>query len=106
VFHALEVSLQVIEALVPIEAKIRVRNRSLADQISRASESVALNLGEGRRRADGDRRRHWQFAAGSTAEVTVALRIAVAKRYVDSAELSPIEPTLDRLRRLMYGLTR
>jgi four helix bundle protein len=105
-FDALEKSLQVLERLVPIEARIRHRSASLAKQLSNASESVALNLGEGRQRRDGDRRRHYEMAAGSASEVTVALRIALAKRYITEAELAAIDAVLDPVRAMLYRLTR
>ena len=105
-FDALEMSLQFLERLVPFETRIRQRSASLAKQLSDASESIALNLGEGRLRRAGDKRRHFEMAAGSASEVTVALRIAVAKRYVTTAELAELEVVLDRLRAMLYRLTR
>jgi four helix bundle protein len=103
---ALEVSLQVAEALVPVEAKIRRRSLDLGKQLARASESISLNIAEGSCRKDGDRRRSYDIAYGSAAEVTVALRLAVAKGYIAAADRARVEPTLDRLRGLLYGLTR
>ena len=105
-FDALEVSLKVLERLAPVEVRIRRRSSSLAKQLANASESVALNLGEGRLRRDGDQRRHYEMAAGSASEVTVALRIAVAKQYVSAADVAPAEELLDRLRAMLYRLTR
>jgi four helix bundle protein len=105
-FDALEMSLKVLEQLVPIDARIRRRSASLAKQLSNASESVALNLGEGRLRRDGDRRRHYEMAAGSASEVTVALRIAVAKGYITAAESAEVDAVLDRVRAMLYRLTR
>ena len=105
-FDALEMSLVVLERLVPVEARIRQKSQSLARQLSDASESAALNLGEGRLRKDGDRRRHYEFAAGSAGEVTVALRIARAKRFITKAEHASVEEPLDRLRAMLYRLTR
>lgn len=105
-FDALEKSLQVLERLVPVEARIRQRSASLAKQLSDASESIALNLGEGRLRRDGDRRRHYEMAAGSAGEVTVALRIAVAKRYITVAELAEVDAVLDPVRAMLYRLAR
>ena len=104
-FDALEVSLTVLEQLEPIESRIRLKNASLAKQLSTASESVALNLGEGRGRRDGDKRRHYEMAAGSAYEVTVALRIAIAKRYVTAVEAAAVEASLDRVRAMLYRLT-
>ena len=63
-------------------------------------------LGEGRLRRDGDKRRHFEMAAGSASEVTVALRIARAKRYVTADELADVELALDRVRAMLYRLTR
>ena len=105
-FDALELSLQVLERLAPVETRIRKRSASLGKQLARASESIALNLGEGRLRHDGDKRRHFEMAAGSASEVSVALRIALAKRYVSAADLAPVEELLDRVRAMLYRLTR
>jgi len=104
VFDALDTSLEVLRRLVPVEARIRQRSASLGRQLADASESIALNLGEGRLRRDGDRRRHYEMAAGSASEVTVALRIAIAKRYVTEAEVAPVEEALDRVRAMLYRL--
>lgn len=105
-FDALEMSLQFLARLVPLETRIRQRSASLAKQLADASESIALNLGEGRLRHAGDKRRHFEMAAGSASEVTVALRIAVAKRYVTTAELAELDVVLDRVRAMLYRLTR
>ena len=105
-FECLEVSLQFLEELVPLEARIRRKSASLGKQLSDASESIALNLGEGRSRRDGDKRRHYEMATGSASEVTVALRIAVAKRYVTPAEVADVEAVLDRVRAMLYRLTQ
>ena len=105
-FDALEMSLKVLELLAPVELRIRRKSASLARQLADASESVALNLGEGRLRRDGDKRRHFEMAAGSASEVTVALRIAVAKRYITAAEAAEVDAALDRVRAMLYRLTR
>jgi four helix bundle protein len=105
-FDALEISLKVLERLAPVETRIRRKSASLAKQLATASESVALNLGEGRLRRDGDKRRHFEMAAGSASEVTVALRIAVAKRYITDAEAAEVDVVLDRVRAMLYRLTR
>ena len=43
-FVTLEMSLTVLEKLAPLEPKIRQRRKSLADEIGRAAESIALNV--------------------------------------------------------------
>ena len=104
-FDALEMALETLTRLVPVETRIRRKSSSLAKQLANASESIALNLGEGRLRRDGDRRRHFEIAAGSASEVTVALRIAVAKQYITTAEAAEVEVVLDRVRAMLYRLT-
>ncbi len=46
------------------------------------------------------------MAAGSTSELSVALRIATAKGYVSPTEMTELDSALDRLRGLLYGLTQ
>ena len=104
-FVALEMSVVVVERLVPVETKIKRCSAQLANQIQRASESVALNLAEGRWRSAGDQRRHYEMAAGSASEVTVALRIALAKRYVTKPDLAEVEGPLDQVRAMLFRLT-
>src|SRR5438034_3005158 len=96
-FDALEMSLKVLEALAPVETRIRRHSGELAKQMSRASESIALNLGEGRQRRDGDKRRHFEMAAGTASEPTTALRSAAATRYITDPERAAVELLLDRL---------
>jgi hypothetical protein len=45
-FHALEYALVTLDRLAPVERKLRRSRKSLADQVARAGESVALNLAE------------------------------------------------------------
>ena len=54
-FDTLEMSLTVLEQLAPLETKLRQRRKSLADEIGRAAESIALNVSEARQRAGLDR---------------------------------------------------
>jgi four helix bundle protein len=54
----------------------------------------------------GDKRHHFEMAAGSASEVTTALRIAVAKRSISPAEFADIDALLDRIRAMLYRLTK
>ena len=72
---------------------------------SRGRESIAINLSEGRLRHAGDKKRHFKMAAGSASEVTTALRITVAKRYISPAELAEIDAVLDRVRAMLFRIT-
>ena len=104
-FDALEMSLQVLEQLAPVEARVRQKRKSLADEIGRAAESVALNISEGRQRAGLDRADLFRRAAGSASELTTALRIARARGYISVAEHGAVDSVLDRVRALLWRLT-
>jgi four helix bundle protein len=104
-FDTLELSLTVLEQLAPLESKIRQRCKSLADEIGRAAESVALNVSEARQRAGLDRADLFRRAAGSASELTTALRIARARGYVTQADFVAVDTTLDRVRALLWRLT-
>jgi len=105
-FDALEMSLAVMDQLAPMEIKIRVRRKSLADQVGRAAESVALNVSEARERAGLDRTDLYRRAAGSASELTTALRIARARGYITQADYAAIDGVLDRVRAMLWGLCR
>lgn len=104
-FDALEVSLTVLEQLAPLETKLRARRRSLADEVGRAAESIALNISEGRLRAGLDRADLFRRAAGSASELTTALRIARARGYITAAEHAAVDAALDRVRAMLWRLT-
>jgi four helix bundle protein len=104
-FDTLEMSLTVLEQLAPVETKIRQRRKSLADEIGRAAESVALNISEARQRAGLDRADLFRRAAGSASELTTALRIARARGYITLADFAAVDATLDRVRAMLWRLT-
>jgi four helix bundle protein len=104
-FDALEVCLQYIERVAPLEAKIKKRSPGLAKQLSEANDSAGLNLAEGQRRRGGDQRYHWDVAAGSASEATFALRLALARKYITAEELAYVDEPLDRVRAMLYRMT-
>ena len=104
-FEALEMSLTVLDVLAPMEAKIRQRRKSLADEIGRAAESVALNLSEARHRAGLDRPDMYRRAAGSAGELTTALRIARARGYITPDDFAAVDEPLDHVRAMLWSLT-
>src|SRR5512147_3134876 len=104
-FDALEMSLTVLDQLATVEPKIRQRRKSLADEIGRAAESVALNVSEGRLRAGLDRADLFRRAAGSASELTTALRIARARGYITAADFAAVDAALDRVRAMLWRLT-
>lgn len=104
-FDALEASLSVLEELAPLESKLRTRRKSLADEVSRAAESIALNIAEGGERAGLDRPDFYRRAAGSARELTTALRIAKARRFITADEFAAVDAPLDRVRAMLWKLT-
>ncbi len=104
-FDTLEMSLTVLERLAPLEPKLRQRRKSLADEVGRAAESIALNVSEARQRAGLDRADLFRRAAGSASELTTALRIAQARGYITSADFASVDAVLDRVRAMLWRLT-
>jgi four helix bundle protein len=105
-FDALEISLITLEMLGPLEGKVRQRRKSLADEIGRAAESIALNTSEARLRAGLDRADLFRRAAGSAAELTTALRIARARGHITAQDHAAFDASLDRVRAMLWRLTR
>jgi four helix bundle protein len=104
-FICLEVALLMVSAARrPIE-KLAMKDRSLADQLRRCSASVPLNIAEGRARVGKDRPQHYRTAAGSAAEVTACLRVALGLGYLDSDEVADTLSYADRVRAMLWKLT-
>ena len=55
-FEVEEVALELLGALKHVVPRVRSRDRSLGDQLSRAATSVVLNIGEGNYSDPGNRR--------------------------------------------------
>jgi len=105
-FHALEFAFAAIDHLAPVEAKLRRRRKSLADQAARAADSVALNLAEGSSRIGLDRLDLFRKADGSARELTAALRIALSRGYITAADYAAVDAPLDRVRAILWRMTR
>ena len=104
-FHVLEYSLTVLDLLAEVEPKVRRHRKSLADQIGRAAESVALNLAEGSQRIGLDRADFYRRASGSARELTTALRIARSRGYITPADYAAVDDPLDHVRAITWSLT-
>lgn len=104
-FAALEVTLELAETLAPSLKVVKSKNKNLADQMQRAIESIALNLGEGSRSQGMNRERFFWIASGSLEELVAALRLAKAFGALEETVLTRLEPVVDRLRGLLWGLT-
>jgi four helix bundle protein len=100
-----EVAFEIIGSLREALARLARVNAGLADQAMRAMTSVALNIGEGKRREGRDRVQHYRIAAGSAGELVNALKIAVAVGQLQASQLATGFALLDRELALLWGLT-
>jgi four helix bundle protein len=102
-FVAYEISKQLIVTLRPLVPIIQANDRELADQLKRAAQSVLLNLAEGQKYEDGNRKRHYGIAQGSANEVKAALDAAEAWGWLN--ETGEQRVLLDRLLAVLWKLT-
>ena len=99
-------SIQLIETLRPLVGRIKARDKSLADQLTRAASSVALNIGEAQHSDPGNRRARLFTAAGSASESLTALRVAVAWGYLGASDSGAAAKLLDRILAVLWRMTR
>jgi four helix bundle protein len=99
-------SLEAIEALRPLVARVRRRDRSLADQLTRAATSVALNIAEADASDPGNQRARFHTAAGSAAESLTALKVAVAWGYLAAEDTAASSSLLRRICAILWKLSQ
>src|SRR5262245_30334008 len=92
-----QVALDGVARLRPLLEGLRRHDRSLEDQIRRASSSVVLNLAEAARCEGGNRRMRLETADGSLSEARVALKLATAWGYIEVSETEAVDAQLDRV---------
>jgi four helix bundle protein len=103
--QAHEVALEMIVAVKPLLAVMVKHDRSLADQLKRASSGVALALGEGTCSRHGNQTARFQEALASANECRSALRVAVAWGYLAVAQTAGADELLDRIMAMTWRLT-
>ena len=99
-------SIELIETLAPVLPRIKQRDKSLADQLTRAASSIALNIGEAELSDPGNRRARFFTAAGSANETLMALRVAVAWSYIGPEQAGAGMVLLKRIVAILWKLTR
>jgi four helix bundle protein len=104
-FDALDVSLALAPSLKEPVRRLAQLDGDLARQIRRATNSVALNVAEGRRRVGRDRLHLWRIAAGSADEVVAALKAAVGWDHLTEADVAQALGLLDRVLAMLHKLT-
>lgn len=105
-FQVEELSLELIEALVPLMPRIKQRDKALEDQLRRAASSIGLNLAEAAFSDPGNRRARLFSAAGSARETQHALRQAVAWRHVSLPEVEKAAALVRRIVAILWRMTR
>ena len=105
-FQVEELSLQLVEALVPLMPRIRQRDKSLEDQLRRAASSIGLNCAEAAFSDPGNRRARLFTAAGSAGETRHALRQAVAWRIVTVEDAAAAMKLAERIVAILWRMTR
>jgi four helix bundle protein len=105
-FKVAEVSVELIEILRALIGRIKARDRSLADQLTRAASSVCLNIAESQHSDPGNRRARLFSAAGSANESLMAIRIAVAWGYLAENDGKPAEALLNRILAMLWKMNR
>jgi len=103
-FIAYDVTKELVVALRPVVPTIAKHNKDLGDQLYRAASSILLNLAEGQKFTNGNRRKHYEIAHGSANEVRAALDTAEAWGWL--AARGPEHELLDRVLALLWKLTR
>lgn len=101
-----ELSLELIEELRPLVPRIKAKDKSLADQITRSASSISLNLGEAELSDPGNRRARFFTAAGSAGETYSAVRVAIAWRYLAARDGDAALALLKRIIAILWKLTR
>ena len=100
-----EMSFEAIEALRPLIPRIKRCDRSLADQLTRAATSVALNIAEADQSDPGNRRARFFTASGSASESQAALRAAVCWGYLAASDAEAAASLLRRINAILWKLT-
>jgi four helix bundle protein len=76
------------------------------NQLVRAAESVIRNIGEGHPTVGPDRARRFRIAANEASEVGASLDILEIRDEIDPAALAALRIVLDRLRAVLWRLSR
>ena len=94
-------------AVMTIRAVQTVRgHRDLLDQLTRAIESVALNLAEGSGRTGRDRAYHHTVAYGSAGESATAIRLLAACGAISGECVDDLIARIDGVRAICWRLSR
>ncbi|MBW1907355.1 MAG: four helix bundle protein [Deltaproteobacteria bacterium] len=97
---------EVVRELVPVLRTIRDCDKSLADQLKRAAQSVVLNIAEARGNDAGTARARFSTACGSAKEVRAALNVATDWGYIETHTATHLDERLDEVCAITWCLGR
>jgi four helix bundle protein len=97
---------RVVQDLAPLLHTIREHDKSLADQLKRAAQSVVLNIAEGRGNDAGNARALFSTACGSAKEVRAALNVASDWGYIETGMAAQLDERLDEVCAITWCLGR
>ena len=104
-FIALDVAFEFAHRLAPVLIALRRKDRSLEDQLRRATASTVLNISEGNGKSSlRDQARYFEIARGSCREARAALKLAGVWRYIDDAQIAELDALADRVCALLSKL--
>ena len=104
--------LRVVDTAVDLARETRLAavgirgHRDLVDQLTRAIESVALNLAEGAGRAGRDKVYHYNVAYGSAGEAGTAMRLLAAYGALSDDRAVRLLGQIDQVRAVCWRLAR
>jgi len=96
----------IVRELGPLVYLIREHDKSLADQLKRAAQSVVLNIAEARGNDAGNARARFCTACGSAKEVRAALHVASDWGYIEHRMATRIDERLDEVCAITWCLGR
>ena len=97
-------ALEAAGASIALALKVPAPLKSIADQVIRASNSVAANLAEGQGRVGRDRIHFWRIAYASAREVDSHLQLLARAGAVDSRQAATAIATFDEVRAMTWRL--
>jgi four helix bundle protein len=104
-FQVEEMAYDLITALGPLVSQIKRHDRALADQLTRAASSIALNIAESNYSDPGNRRARLFTASGSANETRAILRVATNWPYFPREAATPARALLDNIIPILWTLT-
>ena len=97
---------RVVQEVASLLAVVKKHDRSLADQLKRAAQSVVLNIAEARGSDAGNARARFATACGSAKEVRAALHLASDWGYLEAKTAHHLDRQLDEVCAITWCLAR